>query len=311
MKNGVINVYKEKGMTSFSVVYKIRKLTGEKKAGHTGTLDPDAFGVLPVCIGKATKLVDLLMDTDKQYKAVMVLGLATDTQDISGKILEDASEEEIKKKVLTKFPGGNFNSNILRAFDEFKGDIEQMPPMYSAIKVNGVKLVDAARKGKEIERKKRSVNISSFSDIEVYQDCKHISFTVNCSKGTYIRTLCEDIGKFFSLPACLESLERTRTSTLDKDSSFTLSQIEEFYEKGILEDYIIPTDYFLEKYSKAFVTDEAIKKLVFGNWLSIDEVEFIKDDNRIFRMYDKADNFYALYRFDDIDNYFKCEKMFV
>lgn len=311
MKNGVINVYKEEGMTSFQVVYRIRKITGEQKVGHTGTLDPDACGVLPVCIGKATKLVDFLMDSDKQYKAVMILGLATDTQDISGKVLASADEIEIKDKVLSKFKDGDFKSNIIKALDTFKGDIEQLPPMYSALKVNGVKLVDAARRGKEIERKSRIIHISDIKDIEISDDYKHISFTVDCSKGTYIRTLCEDIGEFFDLPACMESLERTRTSSLDTYTSLTLSKIEEFNEKGILEDFIIPTDYFLDKYPKAYVKDEAVKKLIYGNWLGCDEVEAKIVNNQTYRMYDNREKFYALYKFDDKDNYFKCEKMFV
>ncbi len=312
MKNGVINVYKEKGMTSFSVVYKIRKITGEKKVGHTGTLDPDAFGVLPVCIGKATKLVDFLMDTDKQYKAVMLLGKKTDTLDISGEILEEASLEEIKEKVLAKFPGGDFKANIKKAFENFTGSIEQIPPMYSAIKVNGVKLVDAARKGKEVERKKRKINIYSFDDIKVFDDLIHISFVVDCSKGTYVRTLCEDIGNYFSLPACLESLERTRTSMLEGKDAFKISQIENLSNEGRLEEIIIPTDAFLKKYPKAIVCETAVKKLVFGNWLEINEVEFDKEsEDKIYRMYDNAGDFYALYRFDNKDKCFKCEKMFV
>ncbi len=312
MKNGVINVYKEKGMTSFSVVYKIRKITGEKKVGHTGTLDPDAYGVLPVCIGKATKLVDLLMDTDKQYKAVMILGKSTDTLDVSGNVLKEVSISEVKEKVLEKFPDGDFKSNIKNAFNEFLGEINQIPPMYSAIKINGVKLVDAARKGKEIERKERKVNIYSYENIEVFDDFIHVSFTVNCSKGTYIRTLCEDIGNFFSLPACLESLERTKASNLDKESALSIDEIAALSKEGKLEDYIIPTDVFLKKYPKAKVSPSAIKKIEFGNWLSKSEVICnLESDEKIYRMYDNDDKFYALYKFDISDNYFKCEKMFV
>ncbi len=312
MKNGVINVYKEKGMTSFSAVYKIKKLTGEKKVGHTGTLDPDAFGVLPICIGKATKLVDLLMDTDKQYRAVMFLGKRTTTLDISGEVLEEASLEEIKEKVLASEPGKDFESNIKKAFESFTGEVEQIPPMYSAIKVNGVKLVDAARKGKEIDRKSRKVNIYSFEDIKVFEDFIHISFVVNCSKGTYVRTLCEDIGKYFLLPACLESLERTKASMLDKESALKLSDIENLYNEGKLEDYIIDTDRFLDKYPKAFISSKTVKKIIFGNQVDLSEVDFDKEsENNIYRIYDNDGKFYALYRLDAKDNLFKCEKMFV
>lgn len=322
MKYGVINVYKEAGMTSFQVVYQIRKLTGEKKIGHTGTLDPDATGVLPVCIGKATKLVDSLMDSDKQYRAKMLFGKKTDTQDISGKELEAISNEEVHRIL-----GGGSDDQpsaekgkavVLKTLELFTGEIEQLPPMYSAVKVAGVKLVDAARKGKEIERKKRPAMIYGFEDVmisglENAADPVTIDFTVNCSKGTYIRTLCEDMGASLGIPACMETLERTRTSGLDLSTAKTIGEIQEAKERGTLEDLIIPTDAFLSRYPSLTVTDDAIRKLVFGNYLSEKEIESKEEcgSERIYRVYDKEGNFYALYYLDKRDGLYKCEKMFI
>ena len=310
MMNGVLNIYKEPGMTSFQVVYQIRKLTGEEKIGHTGTLDPDAKGVLPICIGKATKLVDLLMDTDKEYRTLMLFGKSTDTQDISGKTLQEMPADEVKK-VLTK-------EQITQAVQSFAGEIMQMPPMYSAVKVNGVKLVDAARKGKTIERKARRVSIYGFDQIAVTgldspDDPVKAFFTVSCSKGTYIRTLCEDIGKKLSVPACMESLERTKTSGLDLSSAITLDEAKAYMEQGVLEEHLIPTDTFLTKYRAITAKEEAVKKLIYGNWLK--EEEFLPMDapkeQEMFRVYDTEGNFYAIYRYSQKDNYFKCGKMFV
>lgn len=311
MKHGVINVYKEAGMTSFQVVFHLRKLTGEKKIGHTGTLDPDATGVLPVCIGKATKLVDFLMDSDKQYRAVLRFGMRTDTQDITGSVLEEITEDETRR--ILKDP-----ENIRSAFSHFTGTFEQLPPMYSAVKVDGVKLVDAARRGREIERKKRPVTVSSYEDLTIrgLEDPKGpvtAEFTVNCSKGTYIRTLCEDIGRFLSVPACMERLERTRTGGLDLSTAKTLDEIREESGKGRLEDLIIPTDHFLTKYPPLRVKDPAIRKLVFGNWLSAEEMEDQPEANKkqTYRIYDREEKFYALYAYDPRDKMLKCEKMFI
>lgn len=315
MKNGVINIYKNKGMTSFQVVYKIRKITGEQKIGHTGTLDPDAVGVLPICLGKATKLVDFLMDTDKQYRGVMLLGQTTDTQDISGQVLETMD----KTKVLQRLSeDGDPEKKIQEAFKKFTGPIEQIPPMYSAVKVNGVKLVDAARKGKKIERKARPIKIYGFEEIiasglDESDEPIQISFTVNCSKGTYIRTLCQDIGSYLMIPACMKSLERTKTSGLDLSTAITCEEFEKEFKMGRGEEYIIPTDAFLTKYGRITAKDDAIRKLIYGNWLVASDFEKIPDvenDGTIYRVYDKKENFYALYRFSQKDAYYKCEKMF-
>ena len=311
MKYGVINVYKEAGMTSFQVVYQIRKLTGEKKCGHTGTLDPDATGVLPVCIGKATKLVDFLMDTDKQYRACLLFGRKTDTQDLSGNVLEEMDDAKVREIL-------NGEAKIKEAFSHFTGTIRQLPPMYSAVKVEGVKLVDAARKGKEIERKLRTAEIKryealSVNGFETPEGAITVDFTVDCSKGTYIRTLCEDIGSYLGVPACMASLERTRTASLSLDTAKTLEEIRKAKEDGMLEALILPTDRFLMQYPALIVSSEAVKKLAFGNHLTADEVQCEQPAKQgmSYRVYDAKGTFYAVYQWEDARKLYKCEKMFI
>ena len=196
MIHGIINVYKEKGFTSHDVVAKLRGIVGQKKIGHTGTLDPDATGVLPVCLGKATKLCDLLTDKDKTYEAIMLLGMTTDTQDITGRILEEKSTETLTA------------DKVREVIESFIGDYDQIPPMYSALKVNGKKLYELAREGKVVERKARPVKILDIRIIEM--DLPRVRMEVSCSKGPYIRTLCHDIGEQLGCGGCMESLIRTR-----------------------------------------------------------------------------------------------------
>lgn len=304
--NGVLNIYKEKGCTSFWVVSRLRRLTGEKKAGHAGTLDPDATGVLPVCLGKSTKLVDWLSDTDKEYRARMVFGASTDTQDISGKVLEEISPEEARSRLACK-------ENIIRAAEGFVGEIKQLPPMYSALKVGGVKLVDAAREGLEIERAPRTINIYSISDMEVSEDLLSFSFTVSCSKGTYIRTLCSDIGQALNVPAALAKLERTRACGFGLEDCYTLSEAEEYYNEGKLESLLIPPDKMLVRFDALTVKDEALKRLYAGNRIYFRD--FIKGQKLgkegVCRMYGEDGTFFGLYSFDKEEKSYKCEKMFI
>ena len=179
--NGIINVYKERGFTSHDVVAKLRGILHMKKIGHTGTLDPDATGVLPVCIGKATKVCGLLTDKDKTYRAVVKLGVTTNTEDMTGEI-------------LAKHPVSVTKEQIEMAVSKFAGEIEQIPPMYSAIKINGKKLYELARQGKEVERKARKVTIYEIKVLSIDFSENEFTMEVSCSKGTYIRTLCKDIG---------------------------------------------------------------------------------------------------------------------
>lgn len=303
---GVLNVYKEPGCTSFGVVARLRRITGEKKIGHAGTLDPDATGVLPVCLGKATKLVGQLSDTDKEYRASMIFGKRTDTQDLSGEVLEEMEPEAVRRNI-----GGK--DEIIKAIESFTGEIEQLPPMYSAVKVDGVKLVDAARRGKEIERTPRKVRIYEIYDIDISEDLLSARFTVGCSKGTYIRTLCQDIGEKLGVPACMSSLERTKACGLSADTAYRLSEIEKYKDEGRLSEIIIPVDSMLSEHEALTVNKEAVKRLVYGNYM------YFKDfapgqnlgESGVYRIYDERENFYGLYRFDKKDKCYKCEKMFV
>ena len=211
MVNGIINVYKEKGYTSFDVVAKLRGIFHQKKIGHTGTLDPDAQGVLPVCLGKATRVCDLLTDKDKVYKAVLLLGQETDTQDISGQVLNQAKVNVTEQAVYD-------------AISQFIGRQKQVPPMYSALKVNGKKLYELARAGKEVERQARHVDLPAIEILEIKFPV--VKFRVECSKGTYIRTLCHDIGEKLGCFGCMESLLRTKVSRFEIESSLKLSEIQ-------------------------------------------------------------------------------------
>ena len=226
--NGVINVYKEKGMTSFGVVSRLRRIFNQKKIGHTGTLDPDAEGVLPVCLGKATRLVEDLSHGTKTYRAVLLLGKETDTQDISGEVLAESevnvSGEEVKRAVCS-----------------FEGVTEQIPPMYSALKVNGKKLVDLARKGIEVERKPRKVEFSGIRILDL--TLPEVTFEVTCSHGAYIRTLCHDIGKLLGCGGCMKTLLRTRVEEFVLEEALKLQQIAERVENGDTS-FVIGIDHF-------------------------------------------------------------------
>ena len=227
VKSGIINVYKEKGFTSFDVVAKLRGILKTKKIGHTGTLDPDAEGVLPVCIGRATKVCDILTDKDKVYEAVMLLGVETDTQDTSGEVLKElpvnASEETVREVVLS-----------------FVGPYAQIPPMYSALKVNGKKLYELAREGKTVERKARNVEIFSIDILEV--NLPRVRMSVHCSKGTYIRTLCHDVGLKLGCGGCMEKLLRTKVASFELKDTLKISEIDELAKAGCVEEKIISVD---------------------------------------------------------------------
>ncbi|MDE7231820.1 MAG: tRNA pseudouridine(55) synthase TruB, partial [Lachnospiraceae bacterium] len=195
MYNGIMNVYKEAGFTSHDVVAKLRGICKQKKIGHTGTLDPDAVGVLPVCFGSGTKLCDMLTDWDKEYIATLRLGLVTDTQDISGRVLLKTDPEKVQ--AVTE-------EQASESVMSFLGEYDQIPPMYSALKVNGKKLYELARAGREVERKPRRVQIRELEILEM--SLSAIRFRVVCSKGTYIRTLCHDIGQKLGCGGVMKAL---------------------------------------------------------------------------------------------------------
>lgn len=248
--DGVINIYKEKGFTSHDVVAVVRKTINQKKVGHTGTLDPDAEGVLPICLGKGTKLSDYIMADKKGYRAEVTLGVITTTEDSSGEVLEvkpvDFNEEKIKEAVYS-----------------FIGEYEQVPPMYSAIKVNGKKLYELAREGKEIERKSRKIKIYDIKILEFLPPNK-IVIDVICSKGTYIRTLCSDIGKKLGCGGNMSYLLRTMSGRFNIDTAIKLDELKTIVEKGNIDDILITIDDVLCNYKKVKISPKATKLLHNG-----------------------------------------------
>lgn len=263
--DGIFNIYKQKGFTSHDVVAVVRKIIQQKKVGHTGTLDPDAEGVLPICVGKATKLADYIMEGRKEYRAVVTLGTTTTTEDASGEIIE--------KKEFT------FDEqNITKAVTSFLGTYKQIPPMYSAIKVNGKKLYELAREGKEIERKAREITIYDIK-ITRFMPPEQFEIDVICSKGTYIRTLCADIGKKLNCGAHMYSLFRTSSSMFTLDTAITLDKLKELAEKHQLQKALLPLEKVLQQYTSVVVSSKANKLLYNGN--KIQEHFFEKTNGKI------------------------------
>ena len=309
MIHGIINVYKEKGFTSFDVVAKARGIFKQKKIGHTGTLDPDAEGVLPLCFGKATKVCDLLTEKNKEYRAVMLLGKVTDTQDISGTVLEEhevsVTEVEVTEAVMS-----------------FLGDIMQVPPMYSALKVNGQKLCDLAREGKTVERKARPVTIHELEILDM--NLPRVTMRVKCSKGTYIRTLCEDIGAKLGCGACMESLLRTKVSEFYIEDALKLSELEELVKSCAGEvskeqwnnkmfPFVCSVDSVFLKYPMAIVTKEHNKILYNGNRLVPSILKEEQPEFRIqpLRIYDEEGHFIGIYEYDENRGDYKPVKLFL
>ncbi len=255
--DGVFNIYKPKNMTSFDVVAKVRKALNTKKVGHTGTLDPMATGVLVVCVGRATKIIDYIQGDKKTYLAEIMLGLETDTEDIWGEVLQK-EDVSISKEA--------FEEAIL----SFKGEIEQIPPMYSALKVNGKRLYELAREGKTVERKKRLITIYDIKVLDV-KDNK-ARFYVTCSKGTYIRTLCADIGKKLGTYAVMSALERTENGPFHVNDSINISN----FSMENYMDYMVGIDQALSYTKKITVSDKA--KELIQNGVKIDLMRYVEFD---------------------------------
>lgn len=304
--NGILNVYKEKGYTSHDVVAKLRGILKQRKIGHTGTLDPDAEGVLPVCLGHATKLCDTMVDYSKTYEAVILFGVITDTLDYTGTVLQKQASLVTKERLVS----------VLEAF---VGIQKQIPPMYSAIKVNGKKLYELARNGIEIERKSREIEITSLDLLEITADengyLLEAKIRVSCSKGTYIRTLCHDIGTKLICGACMKALERTRVGDFFSTEGLRLLEIERLVAANTLEEHLITPEKYLERYPAVFVRPQADKLLYNGNQLFKEhfawekEYDFIEDQSK-FRIYDSQGVFLGLYSYREKKNFFQPEKLF-
>lgn len=298
MIDGIINVYKEAGYTSFDVVAKLRGILKQKKIGHTGTLDPMAEGVLLVCLGKGTKLVDMITSGSKEYRASMKLGITTDTEDITGKILSEMSVGDYSKECVTDI------------INSFLGQYMQIPPMYSAIKKDGKKLYEYARSGIEIEREPRPVEIYSIDNISI--ELPFISFDVHCSKGTYIRSLCRDIGEKLGCGGTLTSLLRSEVHGFYLKDSLKLADIERLRDEGKLMEYVLPVDALLDEYSVCEIKPDCAKLLYNGNKLNLSQLQ-VSDTGAltdIVRIYAQGE-FVALYQYNKQEKNYKPYKMFL
>ena len=304
MFHGMITIYKEAGYTSSDVVARLRGILHMKKIGHTGTLDPDAEGVLPVCLGNGTKLCELIADRDKEYVAVMRLGTVTDTQDMSGEVLRSISDEEVAAAVT--------ESGIEEAAACFRGKISQIPPMYSAVKINGKRLYQLARQGRTVERPAREVTIHELVITKV--ELPLVTMRVRCSKGTYIRTLCQDIGEKLGTGGTMESLLRTRVGSFTLDQSIRLDEAEEIMksdEPDRIRDYIMPVDSFFGDAPRATVRQEGLKALLNGNTVKRSLTDLPRGkEKRDVRMYGPDGQFCALYSYDPVRDELKNVKMF-
>jgi len=293
--NGIINVYKEAGYTSFDVVAKLRGILHMKHIGHTGTLDPDAIGVLPVCLGNATKVCDILTDSDKCYEATFVLGVNTTTLDMSGEVIR-------KREVNVT------NEEVVLAIKSFVGSIKQIPPMYSALKVNGQKLCDLARKGVEVERKARDIKIYSIDILDI--SLPLVTIRVACQKGTYIRTLCEDIGEKLGTGGAVSKLKRIKAGAFEIENAYTLEQIKTSFEEGKIEELLTSVDSLFLEYDKANVKKEFEKLLANGNKLTKENLQNATNTDKI-RVYFSDDTFAGLYEWKANEKIYKPLKMFL
>ena len=338
MYEGVLNVYKERGFTSHDVVAKLRGILKMKKIGHTGTLDPDAEGVLPVCLGQATRLCGMLTDEGKTYRAVMLLGVETDTQDAGGRVVHSRTVAQAEREA--DCPEGDpfclTEEQVAEAVRGFIGRYDQIPPMYSARKVNGRKLYDLARQGKTVERQAKAVRIHQIGIEEI--KLPRVVMTVSCSKGTYIRTLCHDIGQKLGCGACMESLLRVRVGRFAVGESLRLAQIEQLRDSGVLARYIIPVEEMFSEYPKVRTVPEADTMAHNGNPLQTGQVRFEDggpegggsagcaegggsagpedgsagpEDGREYRIYDSRGVFLGIYAYERAQDRLRPRKMFL
>ncbi|MFS0727888.1 tRNA pseudouridine(55) synthase TruB [Paenibacillus sp. 1P07SE] len=284
--DGILAVWKPAGWTSHDVVAKVRGMLRIKRIGHAGTLDPEVTGVLPLCIGKATRVVEYLQEQPKAYQAVLQLGVATDTEDLTGDVIETAEDISVDE------------ADLHRIFLSFIGEIEQVPPMYSAVRVDGRRLYELAREGKVVERKARRVTIHELELLSVaQQDGKpRIAFSVTCSKGTYIRTLCVDIGKALGVPAAMAELTRTQSAGLGEADCLTLEQIAELHEQGELAGRLLSPDQGLSFMEKLVIDRESADRALKGQKLRLQTEKLAAD--RLIRLYDERDAFLGVFRTD-------------
>lgn len=303
MFNGIVNLYKERDFTSLDAVAKSRSIFGQKKIGHTGTLDPLAEGVLILCLGKATKLADIIVSKEKEYRCTMLLGLETDTEDVTGNILKETEKDKVTS--LSE-------EEIRNVIASFVGEQKQVPPIYSALKINGRKLYDYARSGESVEIPARDISIY---DIHIERILlPEVEFVVRCSKGTYIRSLCRDMGRKLGVGGVMKSLIREEVNGFYSKDSYTLDQLSKLKEDGELEKAILPIDNLLKNFPVAEIKPEGDKYLsngnkIFMNQLSFDENERERIKTAEFVRINRNKELFALYRYDKDDNLLRNFKM--
>ena len=298
MINGITVIYKEAGFTSHDVVAKMRGICGQKKIGHTGTLDPMATGVLPVCLGSATKLCDMLADRDKEYVAELLLGVETDTQDTTGRVLAEHSVEVTE-------------AQIYQAAFSFIGDYGQVPPMYSALKVNGKKLYELARAGKELERKARPVTIRELEILECAIPV--VRFRVVCTKGTYIRTLCADIGGKLGCGGAMRKLERTRVGAFGLENARTLGEMQKLKDDNRLPEAVLPVDSVFAECPALHVRSDFCRLVDNGNAFLMEQTREKESyaPGRWVRVYRPDESFVGIYAWEAEQKRYKPVKMFL
>ena len=287
---GILPVWKPEKFTSHDVVAKARRILGIKRIGHTGTLDPAVTGVLPLCIGRATRMVEYIQELPKEYEACMLIGQSTDTEDATGSVIDQVDNVALDA------------DRIELIFHSFLGEIEQTPPMYSAVKVDGKRLYELAREGIEVKRKSRSVTIYNIVILKINLKQKHpeVSFRVKCSKGTYIRTLCVDIGKALGYPSLMKNLIRTSTGNIRAEQCFTFEQIEQMKADGTLESHLIPMDEAVSHLPYVELNALQVRHALQGKTISLDVTQAVvkqaSDSSQIVcRLYGPSRKFIGLF----------------
>jgi tRNA pseudouridine55 synthase len=278
--DGILNINKPKGKTSFNIVARIRRLSGEKRVGHAGTLDPDATGVLPVCLGQGTRVIEFLVNTTKTYRARIEFGTATDTYDSTGRIMKEGDISGINKKWLEV------------ALDAFRGHIKQTPPMYSAVKHHGQPLYKLARTGVTVERKKRTAVIHHLELISWRKPVATVA--VECSKGTYIRSLAHDLGESLGCGAFLKSLVRTHCGIFDIDDAISLPQLEQAFHDGRWQDYLLPIDSVLQNLPALIIDEASEKAFINGKPIIAVENDIKSTSHRYCRAYSRDGRFLGI-----------------
>lgn len=283
---GILPVRKPEGYTSHDVVAKVRRILGIKRIGHTGTLDPSVTGVLPLCIGRATRVVEYIQDLPKEYEARLVVGIATDTEDLSGTVVRRADHVNLTEEQIRK------------ALIRFVGEIEQIPPMYSAVKVEGKRLYELAREGIEVKRQSRKVTVYSIELTDVRTDlpCPEIAFRVLCSKGTYIRTLCSDLGVALGYPAVMSKLVRTATGGITLDRCLTLEEIEALQRQGGLKARLIPADQAVSHIPSVTVNHSEAVKAMQGKTIKAPAAALENEAEGLVRLYEASGRFLGFFR---------------